>query len=85
MKSALYHQEGKAPQPFAILKKHDDGTVDLGPADGAPVITRCKIVDAPSPGFATVEKAEKPAPEKPADPPKEDGGDAKTEKPAKKK
>jgi len=55
MSHALYHQEGKAPQRFAILAQHEDRTVDLGPEDGAPVITNCVVLDDPKPGHATLD------------------------------
>lgn len=61
MKTALYHQEGKAPMAFAVLKEHEDGTIDIGPAGGAPVVTRCVVVEDGKPGFATLASATKPA------------------------
>jgi hypothetical protein len=70
MKVAHYHQENQAPKPFAVLKEHKDGTVDIGPEDGEPVVTKCQVVKEPKIGCVTFEK-EKPAKEeKPKDDPK---------------
>lgn len=50
-----YHQEGKATV-YEVLRKHPDGTVDIGPKDGEPVVTKCKITDKPVIGSATESK-----------------------------
>jgi len=55
MKSAHYHQENQAPQVFLVLAEHDDGTVDLGTAEGTLVIGRCQVAAQPRPGQCTLE------------------------------
>lgn len=65
MKFALYHQEGRDPQRMAVLAENKDGTVNLGPEGGDPIVTSCVVLDAPKPGHATLEKA--PADEAPGD------------------
>lgn len=56
---AHYHQHGKHPQEYTVLKKHDDGTIDLGPEGGEPVVTRCPVAEEPVPGSATLITAKK--------------------------
>lgn len=61
MQTALYHQENKAPKPLFVVAKNEDGTVDLATeANGAPVITSCKVTGSPVNGSCTIE-AGKPA------------------------
>ncbi len=54
MKRALYHQEVGEPVPFAVLEEYDDGTIDIGPEGGEPVVTRCTVLDEAKPGHATL-------------------------------
>lgn len=68
MKRVHYHQEARDPLEFAVLKEHGDGTLDIGPAGGEPVVTRCKVTPDPVNGSATLVKesaAEKAAAPKP--------------------
>ena len=63
---ALYHYEvsGKlVSREFGVLKKHTDGTVDLGPEGGEARVTNCKITSEPENGSCTL-VAEKKEPEK---------------------
>lgn len=63
-----YHQEGGADRVFTVLAERENGTVDIGPEGGEPVVTSCEIVDLPAIGKATLiadnpEMAEESAPE----------------------
>jgi hypothetical protein len=68
MKNVMYHQEGKEPMPFVVLKANDDKTVDIGLEGGPAVVTSCVVTDKPVNGSCTIadeskpeEKGEKPA------------------------
>lgn len=52
-KTVLYHQEGREPKTFAVLAEHKDGTIDIGPAGGDPVVTSARVLDQPRFGFCT--------------------------------
>lgn len=53
MKFVLYHQEASEPKKFAVLGTQENGTVDIGPEDGAPVVTGVAILDLPKFGHCT--------------------------------
>ena len=59
-----YHQDwNPVPVTFEVLKKNEDGTVDIGHAGGEPVVTNCAITAEPVAGACTaVEDAPKDAP-----------------------
>jgi hypothetical protein len=62
---ALYHREANEPQEFTVLKKNTDGTVDIGPENGAAIVTGCPVAKEAAPGFATlIEEAAKTVEEK---------------------
>lgn len=44
MKTALYHQTGKAPLQLKVVKEHTNGTVDLADAAGKVVVSECVVV-----------------------------------------
>lgn len=69
MKATYYHDvSGKlVAREFTVLKKHADGTVDLGPEGGEAKITNCKLTDAPENGSAVLVEAAKPKDDKPKD------------------
>lgn len=52
---ALRHQAGREPQPFDILEKNKDGTVNLG-RDGQLVIANCIVSEDGKPGTCTLAK-----------------------------
>ena len=56
----FYHQEWKPDSPtlFSVLKKNQDGTVDIGPEGGPAVVTNCKITSEPKFGSCTEVKEE---------------------------
>lgn len=58
MKFAHYHFDGRAPQLMAVVKEHDDETVDLayqrkGKAVSDAIITRCVVLESPKHGHCT--------------------------------
>lgn len=53
-KQIFYHQDGKPPTVYTVLKENKDKTVDVGVEGEAPVVTNLPIVDIAKPGFATV-------------------------------
>lgn len=60
---ALRHQHGKQPQEFDVLKKHKDGTVDLG-LNGELVIGNCVVAEEAAPGTCTLVSDGKKRPSK---------------------
>lgn len=60
-KFVLYHQESGTPKKYAVLKEHDDETVDIG-TDGKAVVTSATILKEPKAGCCTAfeSKSEKP-------------------------
>ena len=63
-KQAFYHQDSKAPLLLDVIRKNDDGTLDLG-KDEVTLVASCEVADEPAPGFATFELI-KPEAKKPA-------------------
>lgn len=64
MQTAFYHQTGKVPRLFTVIKQHDNGTVDLADGDTV-VITSCPVSADATPGTATLgEDTEAAPPEK---------------------
>lgn len=53
---AFYHSAHADPKEFTVLKKHQDGLVDIGPKGGPAVVTRCLVSpsDKPEPGTVTL-------------------------------
>jgi hypothetical protein len=70
MAKVLYHQEAREPKEFTVLKKHENGTLDIGPEGGPAVVTEVKVLDEPKPGYVTLIKEADDKP-KAADKPKE--------------
>jgi len=62
---ALRHQTGREPQTFDVLKKNDDGTVDLG--HGKELVIGSSLVSEDGrPGTCTlIKSAKKPKADKP--------------------
>ena len=59
-----YHQDNRPPLELTVLNQNKDGTIDIGPEKGEPVVTSCKLLDAPVSGCATAIGVAKPADEK---------------------
>lgn len=62
MKHVHYHQDWCPPKKFAVLAEHKDGTIDIGPEGGKPVVTGVPLGKDVKPGHCTPFVAE----EKPA-------------------
>ncbi len=61
MKKVFYHQEGREPKPFVVLSENKDGTINIGPADGEPVVTSALLLKEPRNGSCTAAEDASPA------------------------
>jgi len=59
MSKAIYHPEAGRAVEFDVLKKNNDGTVDLA-FEGQAVVTSCAVAELPVVGACVIVEAEKP-------------------------
>ena len=59
MSKAIYYPEDGRQVEFDILKKNEDGTVDLA-FEGQSVVTSCAITELPTVGACVIAEDEKP-------------------------
>jgi|GEM_PF-6852813 hypothetical protein len=69
MKKVIYHQE-HGDKEFVVLAENGDGTIDIGPEGGVPVVTRCRVVETREIGCATLVGFKAAKPPKDTKPPK---------------